>query len=139
VTSEEPIEELRERVAALKHDLGKYVAWTSSNLEDAAWRAPLGDDALEALRTDLLRTRRRGEQHESAWAVWQRLGAALPRPLEPELERVERAVATLESAGPSLRDGDRDAIASQCDAIRNAQGVIRRELSALARRLREVG
>ncbi|MCA9686089.1 MAG: hypothetical protein KC457_28210 [Myxococcales bacterium] len=86
-------EELLEQVAALKHDLGKYVAWTSANLEDALWEGPVADELVHALRTDLLETRKHAGGSDSAWAVWRAHRSALPVPLEPELEAVERAVA----------------------------------------------
>ncbi len=41
--------EVRERVAALKHDLAKYVAWRSANYDDGAWIAPLPYPQLRAV------------------------------------------------------------------------------------------
>ena len=64
---------LLETVAALKHDLGKYVAWTSANLTDEAWADPVSDELIGALRGDILETRKgRDGVHESAWEVWGR-------------------------------------------------------------------
>lgn len=133
--------ELVEQVAALKHDLGKYVAWMSANLGDDHWHGPLRDELLGALTRDLLRTRStEGGGHESAWAVWQRFAGAWPRPLpEPELVTVEAAVEVLRSFEPALRAGDRAAIASARPAIRAAQQTIRGELQQLSRRLQRRG
>lgn len=127
---------LRERVAALKHDLGKYVAWTSANLEEDAWTGPVEERLLDALRGDLLETRKRGEDAETAWDVWARLTDDLPRPLSiDELAVVEEAVGTLRAAEPALRAGDRAAVAKLRGEVREAQMRIRQQLSALNRRL----
>jgi hypothetical protein len=131
-------DELRERVAALKHDLGKYVAWTSANLDDEVWSVPVDDVALDALAGDVLRTRSRGQEHEAAWEVWERLTSDLGRPLaEPELIDVEHAVDVLRDAAPYLRSRDAQGIAARCDEIRAAQHTIRTRLRQLHRRLVE--
>jgi hypothetical protein len=127
--------ELLEQVAALKHDLGKYVAWTSANLDDAVWEGPLADELVTALRADLLATRTHGDRREPAWEVWRSLADGLPRPLEPELEQVAAAVAELEQVGPALLCDDRPAIAAARSRIRAAQHSIRRQLLDLHRRL----
>lgn len=129
--------ELIEQVAALKHDLGKYVAWMSANLGDEHWQGPVRDELVEALRRDLLRTRTSAEgAPEAAWDVWARVADAWPRPLPaPELAPVEAAVATLRAAEPALRAGDRPAIAAARPAIRAAQQTIRAALQQLHRRL----
>jgi len=130
--------DLSEIVAALKHDLGKYSSWISANLEDGEWRSPLSDRCVDALRRDLLCTRtRRDGSTESAWQVWERLSAALPRPLgDPELVVVERAVAEIKTAEVALRSADRRALEVHSGALREAQQTIRRELLHLHRRLR---
>lgn len=133
--------DLLEQVAALKHDLGKYVAWTSANLDDALWERPIGDELdqldelIGALRADLLETRKHGERREAAWEVWRSFEAELPRPLEPELELVAKAVAQLEQVGSALVADDRRAIADARPHIRAAQQDIRSQLLVLHRRL----
>jgi hypothetical protein len=123
--------DMRERVAALKHDLAKYVAWRSANFDDAAWSGPLTDDFAQALQADVLRTR--GD--DPAWVVWQRWAAELPAPSgEPELVAVAEAVAELEALEPALRAGG-DALARARPTIRAAQQRIRSELAGLHRRL----
>jgi len=131
----EASETLLEQVAALKHDLGKYVAWTSANLDDSLWEGPLGDELVAALRADLLATRKYGDRSEAAWEVWTAHRAQLPAELEPELEAVEAAVARLERAGRALSADDREAIAAQRGSIRSAQMDIRAQLRNLHRRL----
>jgi hypothetical protein len=127
---------LRECVAALKHDLGKYVAWTSANLDEEAWHGPVGDVLAEALAGDVLATHRNAGRVEAAWEVWERLTRDLPRPLPaPELERVERAVDQLRAAAPALRERDPGALAGVRGQVRAAQQTIRRELADLHRRL----
>lgn len=125
------------QVAALKHDLGKYVAWMSANLDEALWHGPVRDELIDALSRDLLRTRTPAEgPPEPASALWDRLGAALPRPwTAPELHEVDRAVAVLRAAEPALRARDRDALAVQRDGLRAAQRTIRAALQQLHRRL----
>lgn len=125
-----------ERAAALKHDLGKYVAWQSANYDDDAWHGPLGDALWDALCSDLLATRSRAEADQAAWEVWEGLTEDMPRPLpEPELVEVEEAVAVLRSFEAPLRAGDRDAIAAARPAIFAAQQAIRGALRTLHRRL----
>lgn len=132
-----PNADLLEQVAALKHDLGKYVAWTTANLDDALWDGPIGDELIGALRADLLETRKHGERREPAWEVWRSFESSLPRPLEPELERVADAVARLEQVGSALIADDRQAIARARPDIRAAQQSIRTQLLRLHRRLLE--
>lgn len=127
--------DLLERVAALKHDLGKYVAWTSANLDESLWDGPVGEELIEALRADLLETRKQGERREAAWEVWRAHRRELPRPLEPELEAVARAVDRLERVGPALAARDREALAGERGSIRAAQQDIRLQLRNLHRRL----
>jgi hypothetical protein len=127
--------DLLEQVAALKHDLGKYVAWSSANLEDALWEGPIGDELIAALRTDLLETRKHGDRREAAWEVWRSFEPALPRPLEPELQIVAEAVARLEQVSSALAADDRPAIARARAHIRAAQRDIRTQLLVLHRRL----
>jgi hypothetical protein len=127
---------LQERVAALKHDLGKYVAWTSANLEEDVWTGPVEAGLVDALRGDVLETRKHGGRVEAAWDVWDRLTADLNRPLEvPELAAVDEAVGSLRRAEPALRSRDLGAIGDLRGGIRDAQLLIRRQLSALHRRL----
>lgn len=127
---------LIERVAALKHDLGKYVAWASANLDDGTWkRLPVSDELMAALRADLLETRKHADRRETAWEVWQGFRAELSGELEPELVAVADAVAVLEGIGPALRANDRDALAGELDNIRAAQQEIRNQLRDLHRRL----
>jgi hypothetical protein len=135
---------LIERVAALKHDLGKYVAWTSANLEDRVWTGPLVDELIDALRADLLETRKSGARRDTAWEVWAAHRVGLPDPLEPELELVAAGVAVLERVGPALREpaqgeqlgeDQRASIARERPNIRAAQQDIRNALRDLHRRL----
>jgi len=129
------LDSLIERIAALKHDLGKYVAWASANLDEEAWSGPLHDELIDALRGDLLETRKLPDRSDTAWEVWAAHRVDLPDPLVPELERVADAVAVLEHAGPALRERDRESIARDRADIRRAQQDIRNSLRDLHRRL----
>lgn len=120
-----------ELVAALKHDLAKYVAWRSANFDDAAWSGPLSQELLDALRADIVTTR--GEH--SAWEVWDAFAAAIGSWWPSELDAVKQAVEVLRKVGPDLRDNNLDAVASARSQIRDAQQVIRSQLRDLHRRL----
>lgn len=127
---------LQERAAALKHDLGKYVAWRSSNFDEAAWTGPLSDALLQALQDDLLRTRAGAQGDRAAWEVWAAHTSDLPAPLpEPELRAVATAVAVLQEHEAALRAADREALSRARPAIRTAQARIRDALRDLHRRL----
>ena len=123
--------ELRELVAALKHDLAKYVAWRTANFGEDAWDGPMSDDFAQALQDDVLRTM--GEL--AAWQVWDRAVAALDDPLpHPELATVARAVDVLRGHETALRVG-KQGLASVRGEIRHAQQTIRSQLRDLHRRL----
>ena len=130
-------DEFGRQIAALKHDLGKYVAWMSANLDEGCWHGPVGDDLIDALGRDLLRTRAPAEgPPEAAWELWERLSADLPRPwTAPELHEVAAAVAVLRRAAPALRARDGVVLGPQRADIRAAQRAIRGALQQLHRRL----
>lgn len=127
---------LSERVAALKHDLGKYCAWQSVNLGDEAWTGPVADGLMTALCSDLLATKTGTDGDRSAWELWDLHAAELPRPLDPpELADVEAAVEVLRAAEPALRSRDREAIGAHRNQIRQAQQTIRKALASAHRTL----
>ncbi len=133
----EPNPEL-ELAETLKHDLGKYVAWRSANLPDAAWEGAVTGELLEALRADLLQTRTKGGALvETAWEVWRRcmIGAAAEFAGCDELVAVGAAVGRLASTELILREGDLKALAAARHAIRDDQRLIREQLRLLHRRL----
>ena len=128
--------EFRERIAALKHDLGKSVAWRSVNLGEDAWTGPPSDALMDALCADVLATRSTNDGDLAAWDVFDVLTRDVPRPWPAaELARVAAAVECLQSHADALVARDRDAVASARESIREAQATIRRELAALHRRL----
>lgn len=123
--------DLRELVAALKHDLAKYVAWRSANYPDDAWEGPLQDDFVASLQDDVLRTK--GDL--SAWQVWDEAAGSLGEPLpHPELEAVAAAVDVLRGHETALRGGNQ-ALAEARASIRDAQMAIRSQLRDLHRKL----
>lgn len=90
----------RETMAALRHDLGKYVCF------EARW---LGEDAgaealRDALRADLLRTRRGPTGEEPAAAIWARLRPGTPA--GPDRDEVEARVAALAGRAGRLAEAD---------------------------------
>ncbi len=127
--------QLRELVAALKHDLAKYVAWRSANYVDEVWQGPLTDELVAALQADVLQTK----GSLSAWQVWdgasaqyaELLGDAAPH---PELVAVGDAVEVLRGHEAALREGG-EALAAARGEIREAQQTIRSQLRDLHRRL----
>lgn len=134
---------LRELVAALKHDLAKYVAWRSANFGGEAWNGELSEEFADALQSDVLRTR--GE--EPAWVVWaqfverwtEQSMQAPPAQAHPELRAVEAAVGQLKAVEPALRLGRGAELAAARTTIQTAQQAIRSELRTLHRRLMQAG
>lgn len=123
--------DLRELVAALKHDLAKYVAWRSANYPDDAWEGALQDDFAASLQDDVLRTK--GDL--SAWQVWDAAAAELGEPLpHAELEAVAAAVDVLRGHEQALRAGNQP-LADARPSIREAQMTIRSQLRDLHRKL----
>jgi hypothetical protein len=127
---------LRESVAALKHDLAKYVAWSSANLDDSHWARPASDELMDALTRDLLSTRTTREGvAENAWTLWRRFQPRFEGHECVELSRVAEAIATLEAVGPALLAGDRELVGEHCLSVREAQTSIRKNVRELQRRL----
>lgn len=127
---------LRESVAALKHDLAKYVAWSSANLEEGHWISPASDELMQALSRDLLSTRTtRDGRAESAWEVWKRFEPQFSECDYQELSLVAEAVGQLEAVEPALRAGDRGLVGERCHEVRAAQMSIRKHVRDLQRRL----
>lgn len=125
----------RELAAALKHDLGKYVAWRSANLDEAAWTGDVTPLLVDCLQADILRTREHGDDAQAAWDVWAAHTEALPRPLDdPELVAVEAAVKKLHAAANAITSGDDEAIAAVRADVRDAQQRIRAALRDFHRR-----
>lgn len=123
-----PSSALLEAVAALKHDLGKYVAWRSANLDEAAWGLPVRDDVVEALRADLLHTRGTAERPMAAWEIWDVFIRECRPPACPEREEVASAVEQLRALGPILRAGESEAFGVHLPQIRAALRSIREQL-----------
>lgn len=92
------LDDLVECLGAIRHDLGKYMAF---ELRFVGLDAP--SEALRrALNTDLLATMRRrtedgGEIVESAWVLWRRLR---PEALsdDPDVRSIDRAMSVLETS-----------------------------------------
>lgn len=130
------LEDLFSGLDDLAHDLGKYICFETrfTGLDDDS---PAGTEALRAaLRADLLATRRRGDQQESAWQLWSRL-----RPAEldgdPAVAAVDDALAQLK---PLSLDGPRPtllraaALAGQVQqATRDLRDRARQRLEAAGR------
>jgi len=133
--SEPQLEDLRAWSAALKHDVGKSVAWRSANLPESAWQGELDAPTAAALRADLLATHIHAGREEAVWSVFDRLAAPWPRPWPAELEATAVAVAMLQTLAAAFASGDRTELAAARPRIREAQSTIRAELAALHRRL----
>ena len=114
-----------------KHDLGKYVAFQLRWLPPQAGAAEL----LEALRADVLETRRGPGGAESAPAIWARLRPGLEAlgPGDPDLAAVDAAVAALAEAAPGIASGCLDEAALR-EAAERARAIAA-HLAALVRRL----
>ena len=65
-TDPESLAELLDQVDDLRHDLGKYIGFETRFVGlDAN-----DEDLRRALKSDIFETHRRGDQVESAWAMW---------------------------------------------------------------------
>jgi hypothetical protein len=131
---------LTERLMSLKHDLGKYVAWHSANLEDEEWRD--GSVRLTAaVQRDVLSTRTTSDGlAQPAWVVFEACVEGMTdverERCAPELARVDAHVRWMKSIGAGLTSGeslDDHEIRAQ---MLSAQGEIRGALSELVRRAR---
>ena len=103
---------LRALTARLKHDLGKYIAFGARWLPDDA---PLAE-RRDALRSDLVGTRRGPDGVQDALAVWEPYALALTgqAPLpdgpaldlsdDPDVVRLIADMAALAELVPALRD-----------------------------------
>ncbi len=111
-------------VEDLRHDLGKYIGFEASFLPPE----PSPEALREALRADLLATRRGPRGVESAADIWNRLRPPLLAE-DPDVAAIERAMEAL--AAPAL-DGDEAALHGLRDQARE----VRRLCQSLSRRLR---
>ncbi len=121
---------LARHVARLKHDLGKYIAFQSRWLGPEASHS----DREEALRADLLATRRGPTEVVDAVELWGRLRpplvgeAALPEgPVadlgaDPDVQALERAMGVVGDAVSALQAGSLEPSALK-DAFDAAQEV----------------
>ncbi|MCB9745547.1 MAG: hypothetical protein H6740_23410 [Alphaproteobacteria bacterium] len=117
----------REAARRAKHDLGKYVAfearWLPEDAPDAEW--------VEALRADLLHTRRGPEGSEGAASIWARLRPSLPECAE--VQAVDARVIEITENSSALLSGELRR--PQLDALAAAARDIAAQLAALTRRL----
>ncbi|MCP4804464.1 MAG: hypothetical protein GY913_20725 [Proteobacteria bacterium] len=89
---------LLQAAKAARHDVGKYIAFQLRWLPDDA----PADELLEALRSDVLRTRRGPSGVESAPQVWARVREPLS---SLDLHGIDTPMAELEAALGGLEDG----------------------------------
>jgi hypothetical protein len=131
---------LTERLMSLKHDLGKYIAWQSANLEETEWRD--GSARLtRAVQRDVLGTRTsRDGANQPAWVVYEAgvagMSAAEREQTSPELGRVEARVRWMQSIEGAITSGDALSDRNVRAEMQGAQREIRACLSALVRRAR---
>jgi hypothetical protein len=134
--SAEALEELSEHLAALRHDLGKYVCfqqrWLSPN--------PSTDELRDALDADLRRTRSRGDHREGAVELWARLrpelvgaralpsGALVDLSDEEELGEIDGAIALIARLLPHLGQATRDELLEAGAAAREVSFATKRLL-----------
>lgn len=111
-------------VEDLRHDLGKYIGFEASFLPPE----PSPEALREALRADLLATRRGPRGVESAADIWTRLRPPLLMG-DPDVVAIEQAMGAL--FAPAL-DGDESALRQLRDQARE----VRRLCQSLSRRLR---
>lgn len=123
---------LREHVARIKHDLGKYVAFQVRWVADDA---PL-DDRRAALATDLLATRRGPEGATDAETLWSGVrpglvgaealanGARVDLSADPAVTAIDASMAVIADVLAALRDaraGEDDVRRGTAAALRVAE------------------
>ena len=102
------LQDLLPQLEDLRHDLGKYIQFEQRFLEE-----PVAEAALrQALRADLLATRRGAAGSEAAWQVWAQL-----RPAgldgDPDVAQIDAGMARLTGFDPD----------SPLDVLREISGV----------------
>ena len=80
-----------EALADIRHDLGKYIGFEVRFLGPD----PSVEELRMALKSDLLGTRKRGTEVESAWGLWARLRPDFLRD-EPEVGEIDTLLEALE-------------------------------------------
>lgn len=131
---------LTQRFMSLKHDLGKYIAWQSANVEEEEWWT--GSERLTAsIQRDLLRTRTsRDGVPQPAWDVYDEWFCALTdeerTQAAPVLGRVAAQVRWMESIAAQISSGEALDDPAIRRRIKDAQREIRDTLRDLVRRAR---
>jgi hypothetical protein len=109
---------LLEAAARARHDLGKYICFQARWLEPGT---PV-DTLRDALRDDLLRTRRGPDGTQDAVAVWAELREALA---PAGVERVDALMATLADRAARLDTLDAAALAETVELARDVADELR--------------
>ena len=117
--------DLVERLADIRHDLGKYLTLGVRFAGDD----PGEEDLRDALRSDLLRTARRPSGDEAAWHVWARLRPA-GLDADPDVCRIDAGVAALEAADLGAPRGALMELAAQAAAVADATRRLHRRACA---------
>jgi hypothetical protein len=87
-----------ERLATLRHDLGKYIAFEARFVGEDADTETL----RAALRADLEATRRHGDEVEPAQSLWCRLRPQLDEPEVGAIDVTMAALGEIDLAGPDV-------------------------------------
>jgi hypothetical protein len=123
---------LIESAAKAKHDLGKYIAFQSRWLPDDAGV----EDWTQALRSDLMETRRGPDGSEGAVEIWARLKpdfATLQG--DPDIHQIDGAMLRIGAGLPYLESGGLDL--SALHTMAEDARCVATHLAALHRRLKE--
>jgi len=122
---------LVEVAAKAKHDLGKYIAFQCRWLPEDAGK----EDWIQALRSDLVETRRGPDGSEGAVEIWARLKPSFASlGSDPDIHQIEGAMRRIEAGLPYLERGDLDvnALHTMAEDAR----CVATHLAALHRRLK---
>lgn len=129
--------DLRDLADRVRHDLGKYVTFSTRFLPDDA---PLAE-RREALRDDLLRTRRGPAGEATAAEVWAGLRgelAEVPAELRATVVSIDALVAEIDAQAREVDTLDATGLAALADRAR-ALATLTRTLASEARVLSEAG
>ena len=118
---------LLDAAKAARHDLGKYVCFEQRWLPEGA----SDEELLEALRADVLETRRSRQGVETAPQIWARLRGPLAD--LPQAARVDASVDLLEQGLEGLRQGslERARLEELASAARDISDTLKQLVSSL--------
>ena len=104
---QEELEQTIPLLHAIKHDLGRYICFERRFVEDSE---DIGE-LRRALRSDIHKTRRSGDESETCWDIWNRLRPNVLNE-DPDILVIDRAIEDIMSID---LDGHIDDLMRACE------------------------